>query len=188
MENKVPSFSRNWKPSRGDIDYTRQALGAVSTWEGHLTQSPDAGQGGSKNGLLKKCHLGFLQPRWGRIRQVNRQDESACKGMWQLGDKSTALHPPQRKGDNIKRGELRDTQVPDHWRDFKRIASELLPRGKGEPMKECKQRNGDQIFLFGKVILAKAKKGMIGAESEGAKKKNKNIKNVQTRGAQTFGP
>ena len=55
-------------------------------------------------------------------------------------------------------------------------------------MKDCKQRNGDQIFLFGKVILARAKKGMIGAETEGVKKKKKQIKNVQTRGAQTLGP
>ena len=55
-------------------------------------------------------------------------------------------------------------------------------------MKDRKQRNGDQIFLLGKVILARAKKGKIGAETEGAKKKKKKQKLCKTRGAQTFGP
>ena len=44
-------------------------------------------------------------------------------------------------------------------------------------MKDRKQRNGDQIFLLGKVILARAKKVKIGAETEGAKKKKKRNKN-----------
>lgn len=56
-------------------------------------------------------------------------------------------------------------------------------------MKDRKQRNGDQIFLLGKVILARAKKGKIGAETEGAKKKKKKKQKLcKTRGAQTFGP
>ena len=44
---------------------------------------------------------------------MNREDESAGKGMWQLGDKSTALHPPQRKGGDIKRGELETHQITE---------------------------------------------------------------------------
>ena len=127
----------------------------------------------------------FHQDEWESARWTERmrvleahgprgnRSHATCKGMWQLGDKSTVSHPLQRKGDNIKRWELRDTQIPDHRGDFKHAASELLPRGKVEPMKDCKQRNGDQIFLFGKVILARAKKGMIGAETEGVKKKRK---------------
>ena len=53
-------------------------------------------------------------------------------------------------------------------------------------MKDRKQRNGDQIFLLGKVILARAKKGKIGAETEGAKKKKKETKIVQNQRCSNF--